>query len=144
MTEQNLDEMLKDIYQDERTLPPEWNERLRERMSEKKKRPWYRRGVAAAILLFCLLGVPCSVYAYFHYMTPAQTAEEMEQYKLAERFGEQQDEVQTITSKGYRISYLGMVTGKDLEEGLEGAEVEKEKTYIVTAIQKENGEAMTD
>lgn len=143
MMEQNLDEMLKEIYREKEPLPQEWNDRLRARLGEKKRIPWYRHGAAAVVLLVCLMGVPCSVYAYFHYMTPAQTAKEMGQDKLAEKFSRQQDEVQTVTSKGYRISYLGVVTGKNLEEGLEGAEVEKEKTYIVTAIQKENGEAMT-
>lgn len=132
-----------ELYQDREPLPPEWNERLQKRQNRKKRGLWQHRKIAAAILLLCLMGVPASVYAYFHYMTPAQVAEEMDLHKLAEQFGKHQDEIQSISSKGYRINYLGIITGKNLEEGLEGAEVDKEKTYIVTAIQKENGKAMT-
>lgn len=143
MTEQNLDEMLTKLYQDREPLPPEWNERLKKKQTGKKRVLWQHRKIAAAILLLCLMGVPASVYAYFHYMTPAQIAEKMELHKLAEQFGKHQDNIQSISSKGYRINYLGIVTGKNLEKGLEGAEVDREKTYIVTAIQKENGKAMT-
>lgn len=143
MTEQNLDEMLTKLYQDREPLPPEWNERLKKKQTGKKRVLWQHRKIAAAILLLCLMGVPASVYAYFHYMTPAQIAEKMELHKLAEQFGKHQDNIQSISSKGYRINYLGIVTGKNLEKGLEGAEIDREKTYIVTAIQKENGKAMT-
>lgn len=154
MTEQNLDELLKDVYQAEGTVPPEWNQRLLAKHNEKTggthdasvtqwKTPVWRRGVAAAVLIFCMAAIPASVYAYFHYLTPAQTAKEMGMDKLAEKFGQKGEQAQSVSVKGYRISYLGQVTGKNLEQGLKGAEVEKEKTYIVTAVQKESGEAMT-
>lgn len=160
MTEQKLDEILKDVYQKDGTVPREWNQKLREKQKERcsisgrgtlggeipgVKFSWHRHhGVAvAAVLLCCIVGIPVSVYAYFHYMTPAGTAQEMGMDKLAVRFGQQKDQEQSVSMKGYRISYLGMVTGRNLAEGLEGAEVDEEKTYIVTAIQKENGEAMT-
>lgn len=153
MTERKLDEILKDVYQTEGTVPPEWNERLYEKLNEKAdvthrsdaqgKKALWRRGVAAAVLILCMVGIPASVYAYFHYMTPAQTAKEMGMDQLARQFGQQKDQVQSVSVKGYRISYLGLVSGKNLEQGLKGTEVEKEKTYIVTAVQKEGGEAMT-
>lgn len=143
MTEQKLDELLKDLYQREGTVPKDWNERLLEKQKSSYKLPRYRHGVAAAILLLCLIGISGSVYAAYHYLTPAQTAEEMEMNKLAEKFAQQEDEVLSVKTKGYYINYLGILTGKNLADGLEGAEVDKEKTYIVTAIQKEDGTAMT-
>lgn len=145
MTEQKLDELLKDMYQKESTVPKEWNERLIEKQKTGYRLPrsGYRRGIAAAVLLLCLIGISGSVYAAYHYLTPAQTAEEMGMNTLAEKFAQQEDEVLSITTKGYHINYLGVLTGKNLADGLEGAEVDKEKTYIVTAIQKENGTAMT-
>ena len=86
MTEQNLDELLKDVYQAEGTVPPEWNQRLLAKHNEKTggthdasgtqwKTPVWRRGVAAAVLIFCMAAIPASVYAYFHYLTPAQIME---------------------------------------------------------------------
>lgn len=143
MTEQKLDEVLKNLYQNRRPLPPEWNERLKEKQNKKKGVFWQYRKIVVAILLLCLMGVPASVYAYFHYMTPVQVAEEMGLHKLAKQFGKKQNEVKSIISKGYQINYLGIVTGKNLEKGLKGAEVDREKTYIVTAIYKENGTVMT-
>lgn len=145
MTEQKLNELLKDFYQRNDTVPKEWNEHLLERQKNGYRLPrsGYRHGVAAAILLLSLIGISGSVFAYFHYMTPAQTAREMGMNTLAEKFEQQEDEVLSVTTKGYHINYLGVLTGKNLAEGLEGAEVDKEKTYIVTAIQKENGTAMT-
>lgn len=142
MTEQKLDELLKDMYQKEGAVPEEWNKRLLEKKGTYKM-PRYRRKVAAAILLLCLFGISGSVYAAYHYLTPAQTAKEMEMNTLAEKFAQQEDEVLSVKTKGYCINYLGMLTGKNLSDNLEGAEVEEEKTYIVTAIQKDDGTAMT-
>lgn len=145
MTEQNLDEILKDIYQKEGTIPKEWNEQLLEKQKNRQRTPRssYRRGAAAAILLLCLIGISGSVYAAYHYLTPAQTAKEMEMPTLSEKFAQQKNKILDVTTKGYHINYLGILSGKDLSEGIEGAEVENEKTYIVTAIQKEDGTAMT-
>lgn len=143
MTEQKLDELLKQVYSRTDTVPEDWNENLLQNQGRRKIIPWYRRGVAVATMLLCLIGISGSVYACFRLMTPAQTAREMEMTAVAEQFEKQQDEVQSITTKGFRIHYLGAVTGKNLEDGLEGVEVEQEKTYIVTAIERENGTAMT-
>ncbi len=122
----------------------------REEMINKKKSG--RRGnsrkfpaavVAAAVL--CVSSI--SAVAAWKYLLPQQVAEHQSEM-LAEAFAGEDavmvNEVQEVA--GYRITFLGVVSGEGLSGSIfeNGQEVEPDSTYTVVAIEHADGTPMAD
>ena len=103
--------------------------------------------VAAAVAAAIILASSATAFAAIHYLSSRQVAHELGDNKLETAFESQDavslDEVQEID--GYNISLRGMISGKDLSdskiEAKEG-EFRDDRTYVVVAIQKANGDEL--
>lgn len=113
-----------------------------------KHKTTFRSGVAAAATIAILAVGSISAYAAYRYLTPSQVADKMtEDGALAKAF-ESKDAIlvnETQKSAGYEITLMGIVTGKDLsvvvnDENRSG--ISNKKSYVVTAIAKEDGTPM--
>lgn len=89
-----------------------------------------------------------SAYAAYRYLTPSQVADEITDGGALVKAFESKDAVlvnETQKTAGYDITLMGLVSGKDLmpvapEDSLDS--INKEKTYAVLAIAKEDGSPM--
>lgn len=110
-----------------------------EKMSKKSKKRIPAALVAAATLMLGSIGV----FAAWKYMTPEQVAQEFKDDKLAAAFqGEDAIKInETQEYGGYKITLLGIVSGKDLSQYLMWDEqgVREDRSYIVTAIENADG-----
>lgn len=95
--------------------------------------------VAAATLIFASIGV----VAAWKYMVPGQLAEEFGDQELAAAFqGEDAIEInETQEYCGYRITLLGIVSGKNLSVFMMSDDqgIREDRSYIVTAIENADG-----
>lgn len=146
-----IDELLKQALSPVEQPGSCLNERTLERVKEMehmkaKKGKAGRLPMAAAIAAAVFVLGSGSVYAAWRYLTPAQVAQENEMSKLAKAF-ESDDAVminEKQTAGGYTVSLLGVASGKNLSEYVEEGDVKDDKTYVVAAIEKEDGSPMPD
>ncbi|MDE6529545.1 MAG: hypothetical protein K2K96_02085 [Lachnospiraceae bacterium] len=110
----------------------------------RNKRKFHAAAVIVAAVL-CISSI--SAVAAWKYLLPQQVAEHQSGV-LAEAFAGEDaitvNEVQEIA--GYRITFLGVVTGKGLSSSIfmNGQEVERDSTYTVVAIENLDGSPMAD
>ncbi len=95
--------------------------------------------VAAATLMFGSIGV----FAAWKYMIPDEVAQDMNDEGLAAAF-EGEDAIsinETQEYGGYRITLLGIVSGKNLSQYMmqDDAGIREDRSYIVTAIENVDG-----
>lgn len=99
--------------------------------------------IAAAILVTMTL----SAFAAWHFLNPQQVAQQLGDNKLAQAFDNQSAVAinNSITSKGYKITLHGVISGKGLSqfEAL-GEKLNPERTYAVVSIAKTDGSKMPD
>lgn len=105
------------------------------------KRKWSISLVAAAMIA----AISLTAFAAYYFLTPKDVATYLERYELAELFSKDDTtfNIPAQTSGDYTIELLGMTSGKNLDKVPE-ADVDKELSYIVGAITKTNGSAVTD
>lgn len=142
MTDKEMDEILRCALT-EKTEPDAVLQRKvlgkwKENDTMKTKKIWVAVLTAACILT---IGVP--VAAAIHYMNSAQVAEHLAYNDIAKAFeGEDAIELnETQTVGGYKITLLGITSGKKLE-GKWNQEYESDGTYLVVAVEKEDGTPM--
>lgn len=99
--------------------------------------------LAAAILI---ASGSLTAVAAWHYLNPAEVAEDMECPSLAKAFeGKDAISINEAQSYGdYKITLMGMVSGKKIAPYLPEAEGElhRSSTYIMLSIEKKDGTAM--
>lgn len=119
----------------QRKVLGEW----KEKKTMKVKKTW-----AAAAAAACVLAVGIPVGAAVRYLTVGQVAEHFGYDKLMEAFkGEDAIEInETQTMDGYRITLLGVTSGKGLEEAEWDQDCASDGTYLVVAVEKEDGTPM--
>ena len=146
----DMDELLKqnllpDCVPDE-SLNASILEKAKETQTMKHKT--FRSGAAAAAAIAILAVGSVSAYAAYRYLTPSQVADEITDGGALVKAFESKDAVlvnETQKTAGYDITLMGLVSGKDLmpvapEDSLDS--INKEKTYAVLAIAKEDGSPM--
>ena len=150
MTDKEMDQLLKRALSPEREPDARLNERIMERMGgrvtmsgkQKKKRISYAALAAAAVLVLGTL----AAFGVWHYLSPDQVAQEVGNVGLQEAFaGPDAVSVNAVQEFGdYRVTLLGVVSGKNLSryEGMET--LEEDKTYAVTATERTDGTPMPD
>lgn len=114
-----------------------------------KKSNIRKMSVAAAVAI-TLVGVSgVTGYAAWRYLHPKEVAQTIEDKKLTDAF-ESKNAIsvnQSKTKNGYRVTLLGMVSGKSLSDYVTKDDKEKlldDRTYIVTAFSKEDGSTIKD
>lgn len=145
----NIDELLKQALSPVEQPGARLNERTlkkvkeMERMTEKKGKIG-RLPMAAAIAAAVFVLGSGTAFAAWKYLTPAQVASENEMGKLAEAF--EGDDAVLVNEKqtigGYTITLLGVTSGENLSECVEENGVKDDKTYVVAAVEKEDGSPM--
>lgn len=109
-----------------------------------------RKKYPAVALAACLTLAFCSItgFAAYKYFTPSQMAKEIHDDKLAEAFqGEDAVLVNETQEFGdYKITFLGIVGGKDISRFMETEDgnLLDERMYIATAIERKDGSPMPD
>ncbi len=108
-------------------------------MIEKPKRKWSVGFIAAALIAV----LSCTAFAAYYFLSPKDVAERLSRYELAECFTKDgvTFDLPAQTSGDYRIELLGMTSGKNLDEV---ADTDTDKTYIVGAVTRTDGEAITE
>ena len=112
-----------------------------------KKKSMKRIPVVLSALLVLGLGSVTAAAAW-KYLTPDQAAEQIQDEKLAEAFRSKEAVQinQTQSGGGYDVTFLGILSGKDLTDFAAEAngEMKEDRTYAVTAIERSDGTPMPD
>lgn len=100
---------------------------------------------AACTAALVLCSVSMVGYAAYRWLTGEEVAQKLDNEKLAEAFGQTEQEIQVKTVQDYEIAYIGSVSGRDISDdvGL-SAEIDIGKTYAVVAVARTDGEEITD
>ena len=108
-----------------------------------------RRIPAAALAAVIVLGAgSVTAYASWRYLTPENVTEQLKDTRLADAFRSESavtvNETQIIN--GYRVTLLGILSGKDLTEYdyKSNGNVCEDRTYSVIAIEYADGRPMPD
>lgn len=132
---------IKEIY-DRIYLSEEEKDELYEQIILRKRGNFHMSKIMkAAVIAVCLLAVGSSAYAAIHLLQPSEVVKELGDAKLAKNFEKLSSHVVTKEAKGYRFSYLGEVSGKNLSDYL--MESDGEHTHYVFAIEKIGEKAIT-
>lgn len=143
MTDKEMDEILRcaltEKAEPDAALQRKVLGKWKEKNIMKTKRIW-----AAVLTAACILVIGVPVAAAIHYMNSAQVAEHFKYDDLAKAFeGEDAIELnETQTVGGYKISLIGITSGKNLERTGWNKECESDGTYLVAAVEKEDGTPM--
>lgn len=103
-----------------------------------------RKSIVAAIIIICILTVSVTTYAAFKWLNANQVTQKMGHDKLSEalakKYGKSENQIQVMKGDKITAHYLGFVSGKKL---IDDFEVNIEKSYIITAISKNDGSKLT-
>ena len=113
------------------------------------RRPFFKTVPVIAALAAGILGVgSITTYAAWKYLSAEQVAEETADKKLANAFKEEDkiDIKQSQTYGNYKITLLGLVSGKNLSDYVSSynGELQDDKSYAAVVIEKKDGSAITE
>lgn len=95
--------------------------------------------VAAIICMFAT-----TAYAAYRYLNARQVADSFGDTKLADAFGDSSIASETVIDDNYKVTILGMTSGKNLSNFKSSSwDVFPERTYVAVAIEKTDGSDMT-
>jgi len=113
---------------------------------ERVKTMKLRKPILIAAVLALTLALSVTAYALVSLLTPAEVAKEMEQDKLADAFENDGTDIdETIISNddenyiGYSITLHGLVSGENLNEYRDYADIKSDETYIMVSLAHEDG-----
>lgn len=114
---------------------------------EMKRNHWKAR-VSAAAVAACIAVGSLSAYAAYRYLSPSQVAERAAGEQALAKAFESESAVlvnETQRTGEYDVTFLGIVSGKDLKGAFEDpAKVQEKRTYAVTAIARADGTPMPE
>lgn len=96
--------------------------------------------LAAAVLIIAILSV--TAFAVSYLLSASDVAKRLGETYAAESFGMQKNAIQSVTDKGYTVSFLGVAEGKKFINN-ESIDVEAECSYFVVSVAKEDGSALS-
>lgn len=149
MMKYDMDELLRNALSSKIEPDARLNEELIRKVQEKERQIMSRKNrfkvpAVAAMAVLALTAASVTGYAAWKYLTPSQVAEVAEDQGLTAAFqsGEAVAINETQESGSYRITLLGIVSGKNLSKYLiedEAGNVSEDRTYVVTAIENADG-----
>ncbi len=145
----DYDELLKQALAPTEEPGLRLNQRILRQVREKERmeKRTYKRFPAAVLLSAIVLGTgTLTAAAAWKYLMPNKVAEQAGDEKLAEAFLDE-DAVfvnETQSYDGYHITFLGIVSGKNLTEQIhvKNGVIRADKSHIVVAIEKADGTPM--
>ena len=99
---------------------------------------------AAACIAILLTGI--TVFSAVRFLTPGEVAYQIGDLSLSAAF-ESEDAIhidQSVSSNGYRFTFLSLVSGYALSDAFNPARRFYNRTYLVVAVEKEDGSPMVD
>lgn len=143
----DMDQILQQALSPEREPDCRLNRQILQRLEEAemmRKQNKKRIPVAAFAACATLLLGSMGVFAAWKYLTPAEVAQEFRDEGLSAAFhGEDAIEInETQEYGGYRITLLGIVSGKNLSHYMGNEDyqgIEDDRSYVVTAIENADG-----
>ncbi len=149
MEDKELDQLLKNALSMEYEPKQDLNEKILKRIGEnlKMNKRKVRKLPVAAAVFFAVMCCTVTAFAAWNFLTPNDIAREYGDKKLAAAFESKEailmQESQTYGK--YKVSLLGVTSGKDLSDFCEkGEKPNSGKTYAVVAIAKKDGTPMPD
>ena len=147
----NFDISVKSALSGRKTPSPDLNRQIIVKAKENRQMMnsnRIRKSVVAAVCICLIVAGSLTVYAAYHYLSPAQVAERVsDNGALAEAF-EGEDAMligEMQSSNGYDITLLGLVSGKNLELCVPeeiSSDLSDIRTYAAVAIAKSDGAEM--
>lgn len=103
---------------------------------------------AAIATVFVIATGSLTAYASWKYLTPESITKKLNDSRLTDAF-QGKDAVsinETQTIAGYQVTFLGIVSGKDISqyESKSNQEILHDRSYCVTAVKREDGTPMPD
>lgn len=148
-----LDIWIKEVLADRKTPDPELNRQIIVKAKENhqmKNQSRIKKSVVAAAGICLIAAGSVTAYAAYRYLSPSQVAEVVsDNGALAEAFQGKEAVLvnETQTSNGYDITFLGLVSGKNLELYVPentAQELSETHTYAAVAVAKSDGTEMED
>lgn len=107
-----------------------------------KKHYSIKKAAALATAALCLVGT--TAFAAFHLINAREVATALGDSSLAQYFDAQGTASATVCDGAYKATVLGITSGESLSSFKSSSwEIFPERTYVVTAIEKADGSAMT-
>lgn len=142
-SQEQFEELLRGTFAPGDSPSPEINHALFARLEEKElcnMKHTFAGKIPVLAAAFCLL-LTVSVFASWHFLSASSVAEQSLPELSAAFEQEDATKVNAVrTQKGYIVSLLGLTSGAALEN--EADSVDKNSTYAVVAIGKEDGTPM--
>lgn len=117
------------------------------RKAEEKKTMSIKKRRMALTLAAAVIACSATAVAAIKYLSPSEVAKEATDKSLAEAFQSENAVYVNETQEygGYKVTFLGMVSGKGLSDyaAQSGGEILDDRTYAVTAIEKADGTEMS-
>lgn len=146
MKDHNIDELLRESLTQIEGPSYELNQSIKNSIEEHVMQKNIRKLIPIPLLVILLtLLMSVTIYASWKILSPEEIAQELGDKGLAIAFQSEDATVinETISSGGYNISFLGIVSGEDLSDFKGSAhEIYPNRTYAVVAIAKEDGSPM--
>lgn len=99
--------------------------------------------VMAAVLAICIITASGGVYAAYRWLSAREVATEFGDEKIAKYFDKSKDEIKVQENDKFRAAFLGIVSGRNISDYIQEDDVDKELSYIVTAVEHTDGTPMT-
>lgn len=146
MKDHNIDELLRESLTQIEGPSYELNQSIKNSIEEHVMQKNIRKLIPIPLLVILLtLLMSVTIYAAWKILSPEEIAQKLGDKGLAIAFQSEDATVinETISSGGYNISFLGIVSGEDLSDFKGSAhEIYPNRTYAVVAIAKEDGSPM--
>lgn len=146
----NIDKLLKEALTPLDVPDDILNHRVLAKAKERKNM-LYKKKISLAVVAAAgtLLFASVTALAAYHYLSPAEVAEEIEDDTLKEAFSGDDTVLvgETQESGGYRITLLGSVAGKNISDYITIDDTgipEDDRIYTIVAIERADGTPMPD
>ncbi|GKX27642.1 hypothetical protein SH1V18_01220 [Vallitalea longa] len=137
-----LEQALTPVIEPSKELNEKIIDEIRENSNMKPKK---RRVSIALVAVIITLTLSLTAMAAYHLLTAKQIAKEFKDEGLAHAF-EQEDAVEineSVISKGYKFTLLGLVSGEDLSDfEMYSKDISSVRTWAVVSIEKDDGSEM--
>lgn len=146
----NMDKLLKEALTPKDAPNDILNHQVLMKAKERKNMLHKKKiSIAVAAAASTLLFASVTALAAYHYLSPAEVAEEIEDDTLKEAFSGDDTVMvgETQESGGYRITLLGSVAGKNISDYIAIDDTgipEDDRIYTIVAIERVDGTPMPD
>ena len=152
MKDENIKKSLEKIKPSDETRQKMLCHVLNSAQTDKNSNLWHsvgkeffmKKAVIAVVIAICVLAVSGSAYAAYRWLNAKEAVSEIGYEKLSKYFDIDKDVIQTEENDTYRAAFLGVVSGKNINNQILEEDIDKKLTYIVTVVERKDGKDMTD